>query len=139
MAPLLEVRDLKKHFAIHEGVFSRTVGHVRAVDGLSFHIEPGETLGLVGESGCGKSTIARTVLGLVPPTAGSIEWRGQSTEALAGRAFGALSGIRDAFIFPLSPPPIPELGVASGFTFRLQDRGGAGHEALIAARISAPN
>ncbi len=57
-----------------------------------------------------------------------------SAEALAGRAFGALSGIRDAFIFPLSPPPIPELGVASGITFRLQDRGAAGHEALIAAR-----
>jgi multidrug efflux pump len=58
----------------------------------------------------------------------------QSAEAIAGRAFGALSGIRDAFIFPLSPPPIPELGTASGFTFRLQDRGGAGHEALLAAR-----
>jgi multidrug efflux pump len=57
-----------------------------------------------------------------------------SADALAGRAFGALSGIRDAFIFPLSPPPIPELGVASGFTFRLQDRGGAGHDALTAAR-----
>lgn len=57
-----------------------------------------------------------------------------SAQALAGRAFGALSGIRDAFIFPLSPPPIPELGVASGFTFRLQDRGGNGHEALVAAR-----
>ncbi|MEJ7930890.1 efflux RND transporter permease subunit [Ramlibacter sp. AN1015] len=59
---------------------------------------------------------------------------GQSAQALAGRAFGALAGIRDAFIFPLSPPPIPELGTASGFTFRLQDRGGAGREALIAAR-----
>ncbi len=59
---------------------------------------------------------------------------GQSAEALAGRAFGALMGIRDAFIYPLSPPPIPELGSASGFTFRLQDRGGKGHEALIAAR-----
>ncbi|NNU42119.1 efflux RND transporter permease subunit [Ramlibacter montanisoli] len=59
---------------------------------------------------------------------------GQSAQALAGRAFGALSGIRDAFIFPLSPPPIPELGTASGFTFRLQDRGGNGREALIAAR-----
>ncbi|MBC5781893.1 efflux RND transporter permease subunit [Ramlibacter sp. USB13] len=57
-----------------------------------------------------------------------------SAQALAGRAFGALSGIRDAFIFPLSPPPIPELGVASGFTFRLQDRGGNGHDALVAAR-----
>lgn len=57
-----------------------------------------------------------------------------SAQALAGRAFGGLAGIRDAFIFPLSPPPIPELGVASGFSFRLQDRGGNGHEALVAAR-----
>jgi multidrug efflux pump len=57
-----------------------------------------------------------------------------SAQALAGRAFGALMGVRDAFIFPLSPPPIPELGTASGFTFRLQDRGGLGHEALLAAR-----
>ncbi|MDT7521482.1 efflux RND transporter permease subunit [Rhodoferax sp. TBRC 17198] len=59
---------------------------------------------------------------------------GQSAQALAGRSFGALMGIRDAFIFPLSPPPIPELGNASGFTFRLQDRAGKGREALIAAR-----
>jgi multidrug efflux pump len=59
---------------------------------------------------------------------------GQDAAALAGRAFGALSGVRDAFIYPLSPPPIPELGNASGFTFRLQDRGGAGPEALLAAR-----
>ncbi|GLS12801.1 efflux RND transporter permease subunit [Hydrogenophaga electricum] len=59
---------------------------------------------------------------------------GSSAQALAGRAFGALSGIRDAFIFPLSPPPIPELGASSGFTFRLQDRAGRGHEALVAAR-----
>src|SRR6478752_6336177 len=59
---------------------------------------------------------------------------GESADALAGRAFGALSHIRDAFIYPLSPPPIPELGTASGFTFRLQDRSGAGHEALMNAR-----
>ena len=58
----------------------------------------------------------------------------QHADALAGRAFGALSGIRDAFVFPLSPPPIPELGNATGFTFRLQDRSGAGSEALLAAR-----
>ncbi len=57
-----------------------------------------------------------------------------SAQALAGRSFGALMGIRDAFIFPLSPPPIPELGQASGFNFRLQDRSGAGHDALVAAR-----
>ncbi|WP_042426198.1 efflux RND transporter permease subunit [Comamonas granuli] len=59
---------------------------------------------------------------------------GSSADAVAGRAFGALSGIRDAFIFPLNPPPIPELGAASGFAFRLQDRAGLGHEALLAAR-----
>ena len=58
----------------------------------------------------------------------------QAAPAIAGRAFGALMRIRDAFIFPLSPPPIPELGTASGFTFRLQDRAGNGHEALLAAR-----
>jgi multidrug efflux pump len=59
---------------------------------------------------------------------------GSNAQALAGRAFGGLMGIRDAFIFPLSPPPIRELGTASGFAFRLQDRGGKGHEALVAAR-----
>ena len=59
---------------------------------------------------------------------------GHSAQDIAGRAFGGLSGIRDAIIFPLSPPPIPELGAASGITFRLQDRGGAGHDALVAAR-----
>ncbi|MFZ3082732.1 efflux RND transporter permease subunit [Rhodoferax ferrireducens] len=59
---------------------------------------------------------------------------GSSAQAVAGRAFGALSGIRDAFIFPLSPPPIPELGASSGFSFRLQDRAGLGHEALLGAR-----
>ena len=58
----------------------------------------------------------------------------QSAQALAGRSFGALAGIRDAFIFPVSPPPIPELGRANGFAFRLQDRGGKGHDALLAAR-----
>ncbi|MDP9901286.1 efflux RND transporter permease subunit [Variovorax ginsengisoli] len=59
---------------------------------------------------------------------------GASADGLAGRAFGALSGVRDAFIYPLSPPPISELGNASGFTFRLQDRAGAGHDALMNAR-----
>ena len=59
---------------------------------------------------------------------------GSSAQALAGRAFGAFSGIRDAFVFPLSPPPIPELGASSGFSFRLQDRAGLGRDALLAAR-----
>jgi peptide/nickel transport system ATP-binding protein/oligopeptide transport system ATP-binding protein len=70
--PLLEVRGLKKHFPIVKGVFSRPSGTVYAVDGVSFSIGPGETLGLVGESGCGKSTVGRTVLKLMEPTAGRI-------------------------------------------------------------------
>jgi oligopeptide/dipeptide ABC transporter ATP-binding protein len=71
-APVLEVRDLKKHFPVRKGVLRKTVGHVYAVDGVTFSIAPGETLGLVGESGCGKSTVARAVLRLVEPTAGEV-------------------------------------------------------------------
>jgi peptide/nickel transport system ATP-binding protein len=74
--PVLEVRDLKKHFAISHGFFRRAGGAVYAVDGVSFSIAPHETLGLVGESGCGKSTVGRTVLRLVEPTAGSIRLDG---------------------------------------------------------------
>ena len=75
-AALLEVRDLKKHFPIHKGFFSRVSGHVFAVDGVSFSIKRGETLGLVGESGCGKSTVGRTLLRLLEPTGGSIRVNG---------------------------------------------------------------
>ena len=74
---LLEVRDLKKHFPITRGVFSRVSGHVYAVDGVSFEIKRGETLGLVGESGCGKSTVGRTLLRLLEPTDGSIRIGGE--------------------------------------------------------------
>ncbi len=69
---LIEVADLKKHFPVQKGVFRRTVGHVKAVDGVSMTIKRGETLGLVGESGCGKSTVGRTMLGLYQPTAGTV-------------------------------------------------------------------
>jgi ABC-type oligopeptide transport system ATPase subunit len=78
---LLEVRDLKKHFPIKSGVLKRTTGHVYAVDGVSFSIEEGETLGLVGESGCGKSTTGRVILRLVPATAGAVTFDGQDVMA----------------------------------------------------------
>ncbi len=72
----LEVRDLKKHFPIRTGILKRTTGHVYAVDGISFSIEEGETLGIVGESGCGKSTAARVILRLLEATAGSVVYDG---------------------------------------------------------------
>jgi peptide/nickel transport system ATP-binding protein len=75
--PLIEVRDLKKHFPIVKGMFARAAGTVYAVDGVSFHIDHGETLGLVGESGCGKSTVGRTLLKLLEPTSGQIIVRGE--------------------------------------------------------------
>jgi peptide/nickel transport system ATP-binding protein len=74
--PLLEVRDLKMHFPITKGVFQRVVGHVKAVDGVSFQVQEGETLGLVGESGCGKTTLGRCLLRVYRPTAGEILYRG---------------------------------------------------------------
>ena len=83
--PLVRVCDLKKHFPITRGlIVQRKVGAVQAVDGISFDIFPGETLGLVGESGCGKTTAGRTVLGLYRPTGGSIEIAGHSVVG-AGR------------------------------------------------------
>lgn len=76
-APILEVQDLKKHFPIRRGLFARQVGAIKAVDGISFHIHKGETFGLVGESGCGKSTTARLLIRLLEPTSGTIEFAGQ--------------------------------------------------------------
>jgi len=73
---LLEVRDIRKHFPIKTGVLRRTTGHVYAVDGVSFSMEKGETLGLVGESGCGKSTTARVVLRLLEATGGTVVFDG---------------------------------------------------------------
>jgi peptide/nickel transport system ATP-binding protein/oligopeptide transport system ATP-binding protein len=80
--PLLEVIGLKKHFPVRKGIFSRISGYVYAVDGVSFHIGHGETLGLVGESGCGKSTVGKAILKLVDPTAGEVRLKGQRIDQL---------------------------------------------------------
>jgi len=80
--PLLEVTDLVKHYAVRGGILRRRIGTVHAVDGVSFSVAKGETLGLVGESGCGKSTVARTVLRLVEPSSGAIRLNGTDITGL---------------------------------------------------------
>ncbi|MEZ5903844.1 MAG: dipeptide ABC transporter ATP-binding protein [Geminicoccaceae bacterium] len=84
--PALEVEGLKKHFPVQKGLLKRTVAQVKAVDGVSFAIQPGETLCLVGESGCGKSTVAKVALRLIEPTAGSIKLDGVEVSQLDAEA-----------------------------------------------------
>ncbi|MBK9228412.1 MAG: dipeptide ABC transporter ATP-binding protein [Ignavibacteria bacterium] len=80
---LLEVNGLKKYFPIKTGIFSKTVGHVKAVDDVSFKIKKGETLGLVGESGCGKTTVGRAILRLIEPTGGEVIFDGKNITNMA--------------------------------------------------------
>ncbi|HWG82473.1 MAG TPA: dipeptide/oligopeptide/nickel ABC transporter ATP-binding protein, partial [Gaiellales bacterium] len=83
--PLLTVENLEKHFPITRGIiFQKEIGRVRAVDGVSFSVNKGETLGVVGESGCGKSTMARCVMRLLNPTGGKITFDGQDITAIKG-------------------------------------------------------
>ena len=86
-APVLEVTGLCKHFPVRKGLLRRTVGHVYAVDGVSFTIGAGETLGLVGESGCGKTTVGRTIMRLIEPTAGTIQLDGHDVTRLGKTEF----------------------------------------------------
>ncbi|MBE9497884.1 dipeptide ABC transporter ATP-binding protein [Streptomyces sp. GKU 257-1] len=89
--PILEVRDLAKHFPLTQGIlFKRQIGAVKAVDGVSFDLHKGETLGIVGESGCGKSTVAKLITHLEQPTSGTIRYRGEDISKLSGRALKAV-------------------------------------------------
>jgi len=89
-ADLLSVHGLVKHFPVHQGVFARVVGAVRAVDGVSFTIAPGSTLSLVGESGCGKTTVGRSVLRLIEPTAGRVVFQGVDLTRLGRKELRAM-------------------------------------------------
>lgn len=82
---LLEIRNLKKHFPVGEGLFSRNRSMVKAVDGVNLTVEEGETLGLVGESGCGKSTLGRSILRLIEPTSGEVYFQGKNLLAMSQR------------------------------------------------------
>ncbi|TWT30371.1 Glutathione import ATP-binding protein GsiA [Posidoniimonas corsicana] len=90
--PLLEVKDLEVYFPIRRGVLSRTVGHVKAVDGVSFNVYRGQTLGLVGESGCGKTTTGRAILRLIEPTGGRVLYDGVDLAGLSGGELRRMRG-----------------------------------------------
>ncbi|MDP9430840.1 MAG: ATP-binding cassette domain-containing protein [Actinomycetota bacterium] len=134
--PLLRVEGLQVHFPIQRGVFfDRTVGHVRAVDGVDLAIDRGTTYGLVGESGCGKSTLGRAVLRLVEPTAGQVLFDGTDVASLEGKALRTLRRrMQMVFQDPLGSLD-PRQDVESLLSEPLRAHGLGGGKAGIAARV----
>jgi peptide/nickel transport system ATP-binding protein len=120
--PLLSARDLEKHFPITKGLFRRKVGAVRAVDGVSFDVFPGETLGLVGESGCGKTTTGRLLTRLIEPTGGTVTFDGRDISHLSqGRLRPMRRDIQMIFQDPFSSlNPRHTVGSIVGAPYRIQ-------------------
>ena len=123
LKPILDVTNLEVHFPIKSGLFGKTVGHVKAVDGITFNVKPGETLGLVGESGCGKTTTGRAVLRLVEPTGGKVIFEGQDVASLPSQELKKLR--RDFQIIFQDPYSSlnPRLSVGSAITEVLKVHG----------------
>jgi oligopeptide/dipeptide ABC transporter ATP-binding protein len=134
---VLEVTDLKKHFPVKRGIIRRTVGHVYAVDGVSFEVREGETLGLVGESGCGKSTVARTVLRLLEPTSGAIKLAGHDITHLSKAELRRhRRGMQMIFQDPYSSlNPRMTAGDIVGEPLEVHDVGGRKQRAELVARL----
>ncbi len=134
---ILEVTDLKKHFPIRGGLLGTTVGHVYAVDGVSFHINKGETLSLVGESGCGKSTVGKAVLRLFPLTAGQVVLNNQRIDDMSSGALRPLRRqIQVVFQDPFSSLN-PRMRVRDILAEPIRNFGLAKNEAEVEERVGA--
>ncbi len=135
--PLVEVRDLVKHFPVRGGILQRTIAQVQAVDGVSFDIQRGETLGLVGESGCGKTTVGRLLLRLIDPTAGTIRFEGVDLTTMRGAALKAYRR-RMQIIFQdpyASLDPRTPIGASIGEGLRIHGLGTPAEQRAKVARM----
>ncbi len=135
--PILRTENLKKHFPVKKGFFGRAKGAVKAVDGVSFEVMPGETLGLVGESGCGKSTFGRVVLRLLDPTDGKVAFEGEDITKIDQRALRPLRR-RMQIIFQdpyssLNPRMTVKATVGEAMRIHGLSKGGSEEEQKIAA------